>query len=184
MSQRHHDLCPPSRAKSLTSILRKITVKPHSLLKPYISDGMTVLDFGCGPGFFTLEAAKLVGKNGKVFAVDLQQEMLDMIRIKLDEEKNIKNVILRRCDERSIGITRKFDFAILYHVVHEVPDKNALFKELATIVKPAAPVLFAEPSSHVGKDEFGESLALAEKYGFKLIKQFKRYLSTVAILER
>ena len=42
--------------------------KPEIILKPYIKEGMVVLDMGCGPGYFTTEIAKLVGKEGKVIA--------------------------------------------------------------------------------------------------------------------
>ena len=45
---------------------------------------MKVLDVGCGPGFFSIEIAKMVGKSGKVFSVDLQDGMLQKIRNKIN----------------------------------------------------------------------------------------------------
>jgi len=50
--------------------------KPSETIKPYITQGMTVLDFGCGPGVFTMEIAKQMNGDGKVIAVDIQQGML------------------------------------------------------------------------------------------------------------
>lgn len=44
--------------------------------KPYIHKGDAAIDIGCGPGFFTMEMAKLTGDGGQVLAIDLQKEML------------------------------------------------------------------------------------------------------------
>ena len=51
----------------------------------YLQKGMTALDLGCGPGFFTMEMARLVGKTGKVIAADLQEGMLDIVRGKIKD---------------------------------------------------------------------------------------------------
>ena len=44
---------------------------------------MTALDVGCGPGFFTLDMARLVGESGQVIAADLQEGMLQIVRDKI-----------------------------------------------------------------------------------------------------
>ena len=48
---------------SLDNFLRRLTHKPQKILSPFIREGMTVLDMGCGPGFFTAELARLVEKR-------------------------------------------------------------------------------------------------------------------------
>jgi 2-polyprenyl-3-methyl-5-hydroxy-6-metoxy-1,4-benzoquinol methylase len=50
-------VCPVEKAKHLDSFFRKILQNPQKILRKYINKGMTVLDFGCGPGFFTIEIA-------------------------------------------------------------------------------------------------------------------------------
>ena len=64
-------ICPVERAGSLDCKLRKWFQNPGKILAPFIKEGMKVLDVGCGPGFFSIKIAKMVGKRGKVFSVDL-----------------------------------------------------------------------------------------------------------------
>ena len=46
----------------------------------HIKPGQTICDMGCGNGFYSLKLARLTGKSGKVYAVDIQQEMLDLLK--------------------------------------------------------------------------------------------------------
>lgn len=69
-------VCPVERAGSLDNIFRRWLQNPWKILRPYIKEGMTVLDFGCGPGYFTIAMAQMVGTSGWVIAVDLQEGML------------------------------------------------------------------------------------------------------------
>jgi len=45
------------------------------------------MDIGCGPGFFTLAMAEMAGPGGRVIAIDMQQEMLDLVTKKAKEKK-------------------------------------------------------------------------------------------------
>jgi ubiquinone/menaquinone biosynthesis C-methylase UbiE len=76
MSRQKNRVCPVSLAGGLDNKIRRWLQNPRKILAPYIQEGMTVLDIGCGPGFFSIEMAQLVGKSGKVFAADLQEGML------------------------------------------------------------------------------------------------------------
>ena len=58
-----------------------------------IKKGQTVLDFGCGEGHYTIPASKAVGKNGKVYALDKDREVLDKLE-RIIKERNIKNIKL------------------------------------------------------------------------------------------
>ena len=60
--------------------LRKLVYKPENILKPYINEGMTVLEVGSGMGFFTLPMARLVGESGHVVCVDLQERMIRAVK--------------------------------------------------------------------------------------------------------
>ena len=71
-----HHVCPWWLGYWLVSPLRRLWQDPEKILEPYVKTGMTVLEPGCGMGFFTLDLARLVGPKGKVVAVDLQEKML------------------------------------------------------------------------------------------------------------
>ena len=70
-------VCPWWLCYSFDNPLRRLIHNPQRILSPYIKQGMTVLDAGCGMGYFSIGMAKMVGDSGKVIAVDLQQKMLD-----------------------------------------------------------------------------------------------------------
>lgn len=63
----------------MESRIRRWVQNPRKILSPYIDSGMTVLDFGCGPGFFSLDMADMVGDSGKDMAADLQVGMLAIV---------------------------------------------------------------------------------------------------------
>ena len=71
-----HRLCPWWLGYLLAHPVRRIWQEPRVILAPFVSEGMLVLEPGCGMGFFTIELARLVGPHGKVLAVDLQPRML------------------------------------------------------------------------------------------------------------
>lgn len=80
--KRHH-IHPVERADALESPLRYKLQNPEKILGSYIRPGMTVLDFGCGPGFFTTAIARLLNASGKVIAVDAQAGMLEKLSMKI-----------------------------------------------------------------------------------------------------
>lgn len=76
-------VCPVEMAGSLDNRIRRWVQDPQKILAPYIAEGMTVLDLGCGPGFFSIDMAQMVGKSGRVIAADLQEGMLQKLRDKI-----------------------------------------------------------------------------------------------------
>jgi 2-polyprenyl-3-methyl-5-hydroxy-6-metoxy-1,4-benzoquinol methylase len=74
-----HKVCPWWKAYTFDNPIRKLLHPPRRVLGAYIKERMTVMDVGCGMGHFSIGMAKLVGENGKVIAVDLQQKMLNVM---------------------------------------------------------------------------------------------------------
>ena len=72
-------VCPVALSGSLDNRIRRWLQNPEKILRPYITEGMAVLDVGCGPGFFSLEMARMVGKSGRVIAADMQEGMLQKV---------------------------------------------------------------------------------------------------------
>lgn len=163
------DLCPPWVAYLLASPLRKLVQNPYKVLSPYVKSNMQILEIGCAMGFFTLPLAELTGNNGKVFAVDIQKQMIDSLNKKI-KKNNINNVELRVCNKNSFCIDdlkTKIDFSLIFAVAHEVPSQERLFNEVANTMKTGGLLLFAEPKGHVNKEKFTDSINLAIKAGFK-----------------
>lgn len=130
MGSEKNRVCLVELAGSLDNKIRKWFQNPKKILTPYIREGMKVLDIGCGPGFFSIEIAKMVGKNGKVFSVDLQEGMLQKLRNKIigtELEEIIKPI---KCEENKIIVPEKVDFILAFYMVHEVQDKEGFFTSM------------------------------------------------------
>jgi ubiquinone/menaquinone biosynthesis C-methylase UbiE len=177
-------VCPVERAGSLDNALRRLLQNPLKILSPYIKEGMTALDVGCGPGFFTIPMAQLVGGSGRVIAVDLQEGMLNKIRCKITGTEIEKRIVLHKCDKNIIGISKRVDFVLLFYIVHELPDKDIFFAEIANVMRPTGRVLIVEPPFHVSKSAFEISLRKAEAAGLTRSQGPKIFLSKAAILQK
>ena len=172
-SRRDTHVCPHQGAFMLDNWIRKIIQNPDRILGKYIRKGDTVLDIGCGPGFFATEMAKMVGKTGKVFAVDLQEEMLNKVRKKA-AAKNVAAVMAyHRCSGNRIGIQLHdpADFILAYYVVHELPDAARFFEEVKHLLKQSGRCLVVEPRMHVGKSQFQKMIRTAKKLGLSVIER-------------
>jgi len=178
-------VCPVELANSLDSKIRRWVQNPQKILAPYIKEGMTVLDIGCGPGFFSIELAKLVGEDGKVIAADLQQGMLQKLDDKIRGTALEGRIKLAKCENDNINISEAVDFILTFYMVHEVPDKNTFFKQLYEVLKDQGQYLLVEPKLfHVSKKEFQSTIALAQNNGFKTSPGPKLFASRSAILRK
>ena len=83
MTKINERVCPVALSGSLDNSIRRWLQNPRKILGPYIKEGMTVLDVGCGPGFFTIEMARMVGKSGRAIAADMQEGMLQKVKEKI-----------------------------------------------------------------------------------------------------
>jgi len=175
-------ICPVENADSLDNVIRKWLQNPGKILRPYIQPGMSVMDFGCGPGFFTMKMAQLVKEGGPVFAVDLQEGMLQKLKEKIQSTELEDRIKLHQCKESGIGVSESLDFVLAFYVVHEVPNQEAFFYELKSIVKPGGTVLIAEPPFHVSKKAFQKCIQKARKAGFNAEKGPSVILSKTALL--
>ncbi len=177
-------VCPVEGAKVLDNFFRKLVQNPKKILKDYFREGMTVLDVGCGPGFFSVEMADMVGASGKVIAADLQQGMLDIIKNKI-EGTDIENIIeLHKCEEDRIGISTKVDFVLAFYMVHEVPDQDKFLKEIHSILKPNGTFFIIEPAFHVSRKAFEETVNRAEAIGLSQLKRPGMILSRAVVLKK
>ncbi len=184
MSDGNKHVCPVERAGSLDNRIRRWLQDPHKIVGTYIEEGMTVLDLGCGPGFFSIDMAQMVGKSGRVIAADLQEGMLQKLRDKIQGTELEERITLHKCEENKIGVSEEIDFVLAFYVVHEVPNQEDLFNEIGVILKPKGQVLIVEPPFHVSKSAFEETIRKARNAGFTLIERPKVLLSKKAVLKK
>jgi ubiquinone/menaquinone biosynthesis C-methylase UbiE len=182
--EKKHRVCPVEKAGILDFGFRKLLQNPIRILRPYIKEGMTVLDLGCGPGFFTLEMARLVGSSGKVIAADLQEGMLGKVKAKVKKSALAGRVKFHQCFHDKIGLAEKCDFILVFYMFHEVPDRVSFLREITALLNPAGEVLLAEPQWHVTRDEFLEAIAVMEQAGFAVREQPKIRFSRTVLLRR
>ena len=184
MSKRSERICPVEKAGSLDTKIRRWLQNPRKILKPYIKDGMTVLDLGCGPGFFTIELAQMVGETGKVIAVDLQEGMLQKLNDKFTGTELENRITLHKCEEDKISYKENVDFVLAFYVVHEIPNQQSLFEELQTIIKPNGKLFIVEPPFHVSKKAFAETIKKATTAGFAEVKRPNIFFNKAVILKK
>jgi ubiquinone/menaquinone biosynthesis C-methylase UbiE len=178
----HSKTCPVELAGGLDNSIRKLLQNPRKLLKPYINKGMTVLDLGCGPGFFSIEIAKMVSDSGKVIAADLQEGMLEKVKRKITGTELEQRIQIHQCERTSIGIKENVDFVLLFYMIHEVPNQDILLKELKSILKPKGKIYIIEPKFHVSKKSFEAMIGKIKSMGFEIICSPKVFFSRTVLL--
>ncbi len=129
----------PKNVSRLTDPSRLEIFDPEKTLKEFgLREGMTVLDVGTGPGFFLPYLSRMVGDKGKVYAVDIQEEMVRMAQEKVQKE-NLTNVEVMKSEENSIPLPdSSIDFIFMAFTFHELTDPRTFAEELKRIAKPFA----------------------------------------------
>jgi ubiquinone/menaquinone biosynthesis C-methylase UbiE len=137
-------LHPLKKTGALESRLRLLLQNPRRILKKYIGPGMTVLDLGCGTGYFTLEIAKLLEMKGKVVAADVQKGMLEILKQKVRNSELHKQIQIHNNQENTLSLRVKFDFILAFYCFHEMKYIDNIACELQEIVKPETKILISE----------------------------------------
>jgi ubiquinone/menaquinone biosynthesis C-methylase UbiE len=179
-----NNVCPVERAGSLDSKFRRWFQNPQQILRPYVNKGMIILDIGCGPGFFSVDMAQMVGQSGRIIASDLQEGMLRKLRNKIKGTELEERIILHKCEEDKIGLEEQVDFILAFYMVHEIPHKDIFFKDIGSILKTAGLILIVEPPFHVSKKAFNQTLEKARAAGLIVCEGPKVLFSKTAILKK
>lgn len=177
-------VCSVEKAGSLDNKIRRFLQNPKKILTPYIKEGMTVLDLGCGPGFFTIEIARMTGNSGKVIAADLQEGMLRIVKDKIKDTPLEQIISVHKCEEKKIGLNETIDFVLAFYFIHEVPDQDVLFKEIYSILKPGGEMLIVEPPLHVSKSGFKNMLMKIKSAGFSIVSEPKLFINKAVLIKK
>jgi len=177
-------VCPWWLAYTFDNPVRKFFHQPAKILGPYIENGMRVMDVGCGMGFFSIGMAKMVGDEGKVFSIDLQQKMLEVTLIRAKRAGLAERISPHRCQPDNLGLKETVDFILTFWMVHEVKNKTSFFRELHSNLAPGGKIITAEPKMHVSPEAFKKTLEIAQSTGLRVCGQPAIRLSLTALFER
>lgn len=126
----------PKWLEVLDSPKRFEWMRPDKIVRQIgLAKGMVAMDVGAGTGFFAFPMAEVVGEQGKVLAVDIMQEMLDILKKRIAEKgcKNVEPVL--STEERIEVPDDTADLALIVDVLHELEGLNTL-NEIRRILKP------------------------------------------------
>lgn len=126
---------PEREAEEAPSLLlRALKLKP----------GQAVADIGAGSGYLTFPMAKMVGPNGKAFAVEIQQEMLDIIQQRMDE-RGVSNIELVLGTEKDPKLPdNSVDLILMVDVYHEFSYPWEMTTAMVKALKPGGRLVFVE----------------------------------------
>jgi len=144
-----------------------------------IKEGQTILDFGCGPGFYAIAAAKMVGAKGKVYALDIHPLAVQSVEKKAKKE-GLTNITTILSDKDTRLPDQSIDVALAYDMIHMVKNKQALARELRRVLKPNG--LLSVIVGHINVEDVLKALeqdglfSLRDRYG-RLINLTKGKMS-------
>jgi SAM-dependent methyltransferase len=179
-------IAPPmhfSGAGWLTRASRVKEENPAGLLKSLdLKPGQTVCDFGCGNGYHTLQIAKRIGPQGTVYAIDIQQEMLDLLADRATPRglENIKPVLATAEDPGMPPNT--FDLVLMVDVYHELSHPPEVLATVRQSLKPEGRLVLVEfreedpevPILPLHKMSQAQVMKELPPNGFKLVAQYDR----------
>ena len=132
----------PSRAERLLAPERYHLIKPDILLQKLgVAPGSTLLDLGCGNGFFTFPASAAMGEEGMVIAADTSAEMLQLLKDRNPRD----NVQILQVGEAKMEIdTDSVDGAVMINLYHEFADRAANLNEIKRVLKSGGKILILD----------------------------------------
>ncbi len=177
-------VCSWRHAYLFDNVFRRLLYNPTKLFAPYVDRGMTAMDVGCGMGYNAIGLARLVGDEGRVLAIDLQQEMLDVLMRRARRAGVEHRIHAHRCPADTIGLDETVDFVVAFWAVHELPDAGHFFAEARDRLRTGGKLLVAEPSFHVSKKALQETIRAAEDAGLTSCDAPRVRGSRTALLNR
>jgi ubiquinone/menaquinone biosynthesis C-methylase UbiE len=163
---------PPFIGWFLDSDLRRAMQPPDKLIeRSGIKSGMTVIDLGCGNGAYTNFAARAVGEQGHVYAVDIQTAMLRGLERKLarPENQDIRNVELKKANAYDLPFADgAIDLVYMVTVLQEIPDRERALREVRRVLKPDGILAVSEIVIDSDYPRRATTVKLCRREGFKL----------------
>ncbi|MGQ9626545.1 MAG: class I SAM-dependent methyltransferase [Anaerolineae bacterium] len=144
------------------NILKEVGIKP----------GFHVLDYGCGPGSYIIPLAELVGKSGKIYALDIHPLAIQMVQ-NLASKKRLENLETIHSDCKTGLPDNSVDVVLLYDTFHDLSDPERVLKELHRVLKPDGILSFSD--HHMKENEIVSEVT--NRGLFRLLRKGKRTYS-------
>ncbi len=170
----------PRKKEMLIAPEREEQLHPHELLRSFgLRKGDIVADIGCGPGFFTIPAAEIVGPDGKVYAADVQSEMIAAIMMRV-ADLDIHHVEILKTSETDVALPENGVHLVwLAFVLHEMDQRAVYLYRLRRSLRPDGRIVILEwekKPTDVGpptNDRLTpeDVLSDAKAAGFKVVEQ-------------
>lgn len=134
------------RAERLLAADRYGQMPPEMILDQLgCVEGSVCMDIGCGNGFFTIPMAKRVCPSGRVYAVDVDQRMLDLLQDRAVEHDVHRSIEYVLSTTHTIPLRDSAaDLGLISQVLHGSGDPEGLFREVVRIVSPAGRLMVIE----------------------------------------
>jgi ubiquinone/menaquinone biosynthesis C-methylase UbiE len=140
-----------------------------------IEEGFHVLDYGCGSGSYVTAVAELVGKSGKIYALDIHPLAIEMVK-KIAAKNQLTNVETILSDRKTGLPDNSINVVLLYDVFHDLTNPNGVLEEIHRVLKPDGILSFSD--HHMKENE-----ALTELTNRGLFKLLKKGESTYSFLK-
>ncbi len=179
----HSSPCPASLSWLVDNPLRHRYLGP-ALDRIGIQPGERVLELGPGPGTFTVGAARRVGAEGRLVAVDIQPEMIAQVDRRVQEagltnvETHVANAYALPVEDGSV------DRAFLITVLPEIPDRGRALAELHRVLRPGGVLSITEEFYDPDYLFLPETIRLVEAAGFRLEERFGNWVVYTANFRR
>jgi ubiquinone/menaquinone biosynthesis C-methylase UbiE len=139
-----------------------------------IKDGFRVLDYGCGSGSYVTAVAELIGKSGRIYALDINPIAIRMVK-KIAAKKQLQNVETIISDCKTGLPDDGIDVVLMYDTFHDLAEPNMVLEELHRVLKPNGILSFSD--HHMKENEVISKMT--NKGLFRLIRKGERTYSFV-----
>ncbi len=159
----------PKNKEKLQSKERKESLPPEIILqKGGLLPGETLIDIGCGVGFFSVPATRMLGPKGKVYALDTSSDMTEFLRAETGKAA-IENIEIIESQEYDFPLEdSQGDMLLMSMVLHEVEDKKRFLMEARRILKQEGRILIIEWQ----KEETDQGPPLNHRLDFQETKKY------------
>lgn len=164
--RRQQNVFPASEASTLLNPLRGVIMPAGRTLDRFgVGSGKVVLEVGPGPGYYSIEASRRVGPGGRLICLDLQRDMIELLRARLAEaatsaETGVADATRLPLSDDSI------DVAFFVTVLGEVPEPEAALAEMRRVLKPGGRLGLGESMGDPDYIRLGKLREMCGRAGF------------------